>query len=457
MEFKGLKGSLSPDQISTQPEDLLKYGSDWLKQFKADPALVIFPKSTKDLQFIVNWAREHKHRLIPSGGRTGLSGGAVAFKKELVVSFDKMDRILEFNPLEGTVLVEAGLITQNLKTFAESKGFYFPLSFASEGSSQIGGNISTNAGGVHVLRFGTMRDRVLGLELVTGCGEILKLGRGLVKNMAGYDLKHLFIGSEGTLAFISKALLSLVPPPKNPQVFLMALNEMDHLLNIFQEFKKHIQPLAFEFFTDKALSYVLSHGHLNNPLSTKANFYLLMEIEEKDKDPSLNLFENLFEKGWLKEGLLSESQAQAQELWKLRENISESIAQFSPYKNDISVRPSKMMSFFKNLEQFLKHHYPQFESLVFGHLGDGNLHINILKPKNIKAEAFNKQCEKVSEDLFSLVKKYEGSISAEHGVGLLKKPYLHYSCSPEELKIMKSLKKLFDPDNVLNPGKIFDS
>lgn len=456
LELQDLKKILSSDQISEDPKDLLKYGNDWLKQWNGQASLVLFPKSSSELVHIVHWAKTHKHKLIPSGGRTGLSGGATAIQQEVVVSFDKMNQILDFNPYERTVHVEAGCITQDLQDFAKKQQLYFPISFASQGSSQIGGNIATNVGGVHVLRYGSMRQRVLGLEVVTGKGQILKLGRGLVKSALAYNLKDLFIGSEGTLGFITKATLSLISPPENPQVFLMALKKSEDMMTLFKEFKGKIQPLAFEFWTDEALSYVLSHGDIKFPLSQRGLFYVLMEIEGKDCEQSLSIFEQAFEKGTVIDGTLSQNQTQANELWRFRENISEAISSHQPYKNDISIRISKMTNFLKELDVLLKKHYPKFKQVIFGHLGDGNLHINILKPDQYTKEDFIKQCEEVNDVLFQLVCKYEGSISAEHGVGLLKKPYLHYSCSKEELVIMKNLKKIFDPDDILNPGKIFN-
>ena len=456
LKTEDLKKFLSSDQISSDPQDLIKYSQDWLKQWPAQAGLVLFPKSAEDLVPIIHWARNHKYKLVPSGGRTGLSGGAVATQKEIVISFDKMNCILEFRPWENSVHVEAGCITAHLQEFAKSQGLYFPISFASQGSSQIGGNIATNVGGVHVIRYGTMKHRVLGLEVVTGRGEILKLGRGLVKNAVGYHLKDLFIGSEGTLGFITQAILSLVPPPDSSQVFLMALEKLDHLLTVFKEFKKQVQVLAFEFFTDQALKHVLSHGNLKCPLEKHSPFYILIEIEEKDSKKSLKIFEKVFEKALIQDGTLSQGSTQAKALWSLRENISEAISSRSPYKNDISIRLSEMKNFLKELDQLLKKHYPEFENIVFGHLGDGNLHINILKPEAWKREDFIKQCEKLNKLLFALVRKHKGSISAEHGIGLLKKDYLPYSCSQEEITLMKGIKKLFDPDNILNPGKIFD-
>lgn len=451
------KLKLYPDQIVQDKEQLLEYGNDWLKQWSGFASLLLFPKSTKDVIHIVEWARDFKYQLIPSGGRTGLSGGATALKKEVVVSFDKMNKLIDFNPWDQFATVQAGFITQDLQNFAKDKGLCFPVSFASQGSSQIGGNIATNAGGVHVLKYGNIKNYVLGLEVVTGKGELLKLGRGLVKNAVGYSLKDLFIGSEGTLGFITQATMSLIPPPDKIQVFLLAVEKPQYLLDTYKEFKSKVSPLAFEFFTDNCLKYVLNHASLNFPLQDRSPFYLLIEIEERNAETALKLFEDFYEKSIIKNGVLSQNSSQAKEIWSLRENISEAISSYRPYKNDVSVRVSKMTDFYSLLSELLKKHYPDFEVLIFGHLGDGNLHINILKPQNWAYEDFTKECEKVNKILFDLVKEHEGSISAEHGVGLLKKDYLSYSCSKEEIYIMKKLKKIFDPDGVLNPGKIFDS
>lgn len=448
--------SLSPDQIlSKDKEKLTEYGTDWLKQWQGQASTVLFPKSKENLIGIVKWARTNKVALIPAGGRTGLSGGTVALKKEVIVSFDKMNRLIEFNPWDRTVTVEAGYITQNLQELAKSKGLFFPISFAAEGSSQIGGNIATNVGGVHVVRYGNIKNYVLGLEVVTGEGELLQLGKALVKNAVGYPIKDLFIGSEGTLGLIATATLSLVLAPKNPQVFLLAIEKQTHMLDIYKSFQEEINLLAFEFFNHQAMDYVLKHGG-NFPLSEKTPFYLLVEFEEKDSEKALKLFESFYENSWVKDGTLSQNSQQARDLWKLRENISEAISFKKPYKNDVSVRVSKMSAFLKDLDKLLMKHYPDFESVVFGHLGDGNLHINILKPDDMAKKDFIKACEKVNEILFKLISEYEGSISAEHGIGLLKKEYLNYSCSPQEISLMKKIKKSFDPDSILNPGKIFD-
>ena len=451
-----LQKILKQEQIKEDSASLSSYGNDWLKQWKGEAEFVLFPQTTQEVTQIVLWANKYGKKLIPSGGRTGLSGGATAVQKEVVVSFDKMSKILNFNPSEQTVEVEAGVVTQSLHDFAKKKGLCLPISFASQGSSQIGGNIATNVGGVHVLRYGSMRQRVLGLEVVTGKGDILNLGRGLVKNAVGYSLKDLFIGSEGTLGFITKAILKLLPPFEHPIVFLFSVEQQEHLIELFQMFQNKIHPLAFEFFTDQALNYVLEQDSILFPLEKRSSFYILMEIENSENTKALSVFEKALEEGKITEGTMSQNSEQAQNLWKLRENISESLSSHQPYKNDISVRISKISPFLDAMEQLFKKNYPDFKVVWFGHLGDGNLHINILKPVNWSKEDFIKECEKVNVLLFSLVKKFEGTISAEHGVGLLKKAYLSYSCSDEEISMMKGIKSVFDPNHILNPGKIFD-
>ncbi|MGI9549222.1 MAG: FAD-binding oxidoreductase [Bdellovibrionales bacterium] len=456
LDIENLKVFLKSDQIKQDKELLSVYGNDWLKQWDGKAGLVLFPKTTQEVVQIIHWAKKQKVKLIPSGGRTGLSGGSTALKKEVVVSFDKMNQISDFNSWEQTVCVEAGVITKTLQDYAREQNLYFPVSFASEGSSQIGGNIATNAGGVHVIRYGSMRQQVLGLEVVTGQGEVLQLGKGLIKNAAGYDLKNLFIGSEGTLGFITKAIIKLTTPPKQPQVFLLAVEKRKFLLEIFKNFKNNLQTLAFEVFSDEALKHVLSHNNLSFPMENRAPFYLLMEIEESEQEIALSIFEKEMEEGRIQDGILSQNSIQKNEIWSFRENISESISCYQPYKNDICVPISKMPNFLEDMEALLEKNYPDFEIIWFGHLGDGNLHINILKPEKMKKEDFVQKCEKVNDLLFSLVQKFKGTISAEHGIGLLKKSYLSYSCSEEEIKIMKSLKKVFDPESILNPGKIFD-
>lgn len=453
-----LKVFLPPTSILEEAEDKKTYGRDWTKHMTPNPSVILFPRSTQDLVDLVKWARTHKTALVPSGGRTGLSGAAFATQGEAVVSFEKMNRILGFDEYDMTVTCEAGVVTEALQNYAVQKGLYFPVDFASRGSSQIGGNIATNAGGIKVLRYGLMRSWVAGLEVVTGTGEVLKLGKSLVKNATGYDLRQLFIGSEGTLGFISQATLNLTKPPHEPLVFLFAVPELSAVMKVYHLYKKHLPLLAFEMFTDLALQTVIDHTGLQSPFANKHPYYLVVELEGLHSDileQAMALFEKGLEDGFISDGTLAQSPQQAREFWRFREDISEATSAYQPYKNDISVRISSVPAFLQEMDQLLKSNYPDFKVVWFGHIGDGNLHINILKPETLSPEQFLERCRKVDHLLFSAIDRYEGSISAEHGVGLTKKPYLHHSRSVAEIDYMKGIKRVFDPDSILNPGKIF--
>lgn len=448
------------DRILTDEESLKLYGQDWTKYYAPSPIAVVFPKTCEEVLSLVQWARKTKTPLVPSGGRTGLSGGAVAKNKEVVVSFEKMNRILETNPIERTITVEPGVITETLQNEVASRGFYFPIDFASRGSSQIGGNIATNAAGIKVIRYGVMRNWVAGLEVVTGSGEILHLNNALVKNASGYDLRHLIIGSEGTLGFITKATLKYTTSPKPLQVMLIGVNDLEAIMPIFEMFFEKCHLTAFELFTGKALKYVLqSNTSLKSPLESQPAFYLLIEFEtyqDADLEVALHTFETCVEKDWAIDGIMSQNPKQAKELWNFRENISESISPFSPYKNDVSVSISNVPAFMKSVDKVLSTEYPDIEVVWFGHIGDGNLHINILKPESLSKETFLEHCREVDSLLYTEIQSFKGSISAEHGVGLSKKSFLHFTRSSSEINIMKGIKSVFDPDGILNPGKIFD-
>ena len=450
---------LKADQIKTDAESLKFYGKDWTSYFDIKAQAIVFPETTTDVQKLVLWARQNKVALIPSGGRTGLSGAAVATKGEVVVSFERMNKVLDFNESDQVVRIQAGVVTKALQEFAKSKGLFYPVDFAASGSSHMGGNIATNAGGIKVVRYGLTRDWVAGLKVVTGTGEILELNRSLVKNATGFDFRHLFIGSEGTLGFVVEAEIRLTAPPPPLQVVVMGLSGLDAVMEVFAQFKKNCKLCAFEMFSEKALVKVMAATGLPRAFATETPFYVLAEVEagsESEQSKILEVFETCMEKGWVLDGALSQSESQAKNFWRLREDISESLAKYSPYKNDISVAISKVPAFMKDLDGILAKAYPTWEVVWFGHIGDGNLHINILRPDGMTRDDFVKECQKVDVLVFSAVQKQNGSISAEHGVGLTKKKFLHFSRAPAEIELMKGIKKLFDPDGIINPGKIFD-
>ncbi len=450
-----LKAFLSEDQMITKSNEMSSYGKDWLSLYTPHPLGVVFPKKTQDVVQLVKWAIHNKIALVPSGGRTGLSGGATALHQEVIVSFEKMNQLVEWNELEATFTVEAGFITSELQRMAKEKGYYFPISFAAEGSSHIGGNVATNAGGVHVIRYGMMRKWVRALEVVTGTGEVLNLGRHLIKDATGYNLLHLFIGSEGTLGFITKVTVEVTTLPKELNVFLLGVSSLKDVVEVYSQFKKDIPLHAFEMMTDLALNYVQETG-VQFPLSNRSAYYVLMKIPEEHQEKAFSLFEDLMNQGKIEDGTVSQSFEQAQQIWSLRENITESLTPYKPYKNDVAVRISHLPDFLSQVDELLKKEYPDYKVVWFGHVGDGNLHINILKPETLSESEFIKNCERVNTLLFSKIKEFKGSISAEHGVGLLKKNHLHYSRSEAEIRYMKQIKNIFDPHHIINPGKIID-
>ncbi len=449
----------SADQIRTDEESRKFYGKDWTTYFDIKASAVVFPTSAEQVASLVKWARKNKISLIPSGGRTGLSGAACALNGEIVVSFERMNKIKDFNPVDQTVVCEAGVITESLQKYAHEKGLLYPVDFGARGSSHIAGNIATNAGGIKVVRYGMTREWVAGLKVVTGTGDILELNNGLVKNATGYDLRHLFIGSEGTLGFVIEATMRLAPAPPPLQVLVLAVQDLASLMKIFAEFKNRTALTAFEMFADNALKHVLAGTGLPRPFETVASFYVVAEIEKRspaDEEQILAVFENCVDKGWVLDGALAQSETQAKTFWRYREDISENLAKFSPYKNDISVAISKVPDFMADLDAILGKAYPNWEVVWFGHIGDGNLHINILRPPQLTKEEFVQECRKVDPLVFQAVHRQKGSISAEHGVGLTKKSFLTMTRSPVEIGLMKSIKKAFDPDQIINPGKIFD-
>ncbi|MGE0527191.1 MAG: FAD-binding oxidoreductase [Bdellovibrionales bacterium] len=457
LDLAALSSIFDASRVLTDAGSLKEYGRDWTKYLEPHPSAVVFPKTTEEVVAMVAWARQNKVGLVPSGGRTGLSGGAVALNGEVVVSFEKMNRILDYDPYDQAVTVESGVITETIQEFAAEKGLYYPVDFASRGSSQIGGNVATNAGGIKVMRYGLTRQWVAGLEIVTGSGEVLQLNNGLVKNATGLDLRHLLIGSEGVLGLITKVTLNLTRPPTAPELFLFGLSDLAAVMKIYHAFKSELPVLAFEMFTDIALRYVLKHHtDLKTPLSERTPYYVLVEIEGTTDavDRAMDLFESGVEQGWIADGIQAQSPQQARELWRLREDISEATAPYMPYKNDISVRISRVPEFLREMDGILKSHYPDFEAVWFGHIGDGNLHINILKPTEMPVESFLNECKRVDTILFQMIEKFKGSISAEHGVGLTKKPYLTRTRSEAEIRLMREIKRAFDPDGIINPGKV---
>ncbi len=445
-------------RLKTDAADLEHYGRDWTRRWTPAPLAIALPASVEEVQALLRWCSAQGVAVVPSGGRTGLSGGAVAAHGELVLSLERMNKPLAFNAVDRTLTVQAGMALEAVHNAALEHGLIYPVDFAARGSCSIGGNIATNAGGIRVIRYGNTREWIAGLKVVTVNGELLELNKGLIKNSSGYDFRQLLIASEGTLGVIVEATLKLTDPPPASNVMLLALPSFEVLMEVFAAFRERLQLQAFEFFTDRALEHVLAHG-AQAPFAEVHPFYVVTEFaagDDAQEAAAMAAFEACMEQGWVSDGVVSQSDAQAAQLWRLREGITEAVARYKPYKNDVSVRISSMPAFLAQTQALIGEAYPQFDVVWFGHIGDGNLHINVLKPDGTADAEFLQQCEHVTKLLAQVLKDFDGSISAEHGIGLVKKGYLDSTRGPAEIALMKAVKRTFDPQGLLNPGKVFD-
>ncbi len=434
-----------------------EYGTDRTRVHTPAPSAVVFPRSTREVSEILAICTRREIAVVPSGGRTGLAGGAVARNGELVLSLEKMRSIGAVDPVGMTVRVQAGAITEAVHEAAAAHDLIWPVDFASKGSSQVGGNIATNAGGVKVIRYGLTRNWVLGLTVVKASGEVLDLDGALEKNNTGIDLRQLFIGSEGTLGVITEATLKLAPAPGRLDVFFFALDSLAAILRLFQAARRGPFVLsAFEMLTDRCLARLERHRGLRSPLDEDAGYYVLLEVEAPDRDALEDWLGSVVEDELVLDGTLAADRRQARALWELREDISESLAMTgTPHKNDVALPVASLPAFCEQLEEVFEDRYPGWEICLFGHIGDGNLHINVMKPDAMDRRTFLESVHGADEAVFGLVRAHHGSISAEHGIGLLKRAWLGYTRSPAEIELMRAMKRLLDPKGILNPGKVF--
>ncbi|HEY4120941.1 MAG TPA: FAD-binding oxidoreductase [Byssovorax sp.] len=456
--FARIAREFPADFLTREPDDLAEYGGDWTKVHARAPSAIALPRTTDEVSRLLALCDAARVGVVPSGGRTGLAGGAVAAHGEVVLSLARMRRMDPVDELGATVRVQAGAVTEAVHQHAAPHGLTWPVDFASKGSSQVGGNIATNAGGVKVIRYGLTRNWVLGLQVVLASGAVLELNGALEKNNTGADLRQLFIGSEGTLGVVTEATLKLTRLPEKLDVMLLAVPDLAGVLALFRDARRApFTLMAYEFFTDKCLARVTRHRKIASPFSEPATHYVLIELERADEAELEAWTTSLFERGLAIDGTLAQHASQAAQLWALREGISESLAATGlPHKNDIALPIAALEAFCAELEGVFQARYPGWEICLFGHIGDGNLHVNVMKPDDLDKAAFLAKTTEADHAMFTLVKKHGGSISAEHGVGLLKKPYLSYSRSPEELALLRAIKRALDPNGTLNPGKILD-
>ena len=457
---------VGPQGLITEPRDLEPYVVDWRGVYHGAAPAAVRPANTAEVAAVVKICAESGTPIVPQGGNTGMCCASVphATGREIVLSLGRMNRILDVDALNNTIAVEAGCILANIQQAAVAVDRLFPLSLGAEGSCQIGGNLSTNAGGVNVLRYGNTRDLVLGLEVVLPDGSVWNGMRSLRKDNTGYDLKHLFVGAEGTLGIITAAVLKLFPRPRTTVTAWAAVPSPDAALELLALLRERCgdRISAFEILSRNCLELVLRHiPGARDPLVTPHQWYVLAELADaQESDAPRAEMEHVLsaalEQGLVLDVAIGENQAQAQGMWRLRETIPDA-ARKEPgmlYRHDIAVAVSRVPAFIAEARIALENAFPGVEIICFGHLGDGNLHYNAFVPGRSRADPAARDAHDVTQVVYDIVQHYQGSFSAEHGVGLAKLEEMKRYKSDVELGLMHTLKRTLDPQNIMNPGKV---
>jgi FAD/FMN-containing dehydrogenase len=461
----GCRAIVGASHVLTGSADTAPYLTDWRGRFTGRARAVVAPGSTFEVAALVRLCAQHRVPLVPQGGRTGLVLGSVpdASGTAIVLSLRRMNRVRAIDPFNRTMTVDAGCVLHDVQQAAQAQGMLFPLSLAAEGSCTIGGNLATNAGGTGVLRYGNTRELCLGLEVVTPEGEIWDGLRGLRKDNTGYDLRDLYIGAEGTLGIITGAVLKLFPQPKAAITALVGLCSPDDALELLKLAESRCGPTltGYELMSDVCLRLVAAHfPSLPRPFPGRYPQYALLELSSHESEQhGVGLLEGAIERaleaGIVQDAVVATSIAQSHGLWAIREHIP--LAQAAAGKNikhDISVPISRIAEFIETTDALLDAVYPGVQVVCFGHLGDGNLHYNIAPPEGVPHDEFLAEQEAINRIVHDSVAGFGGSISAEHGVGALKRDELPRYKSEVELKLMRTLKAALDPLGIMNPGKI---
>ena len=452
--------------ILTADQDKAPYLTDWRKRYTGKALAVILPKTAQEVAKIVQLCAANQIAVVPQGGHTGFCGGATPDDsgKQIVLNLKRMNTIREIDVANQTITLEAGCILQAVQEKAAEQDFLFPLSLGAEGSCMIGGNLATNAGGTNVLRYGNTRDLCLGLEVVTAQGEIWNGLKGLRKDNTGYDLRDLFIGSEGTLGIITAAVMKLYPLPISQWTTLVSANSVASTIALLNLFQKRATSLltGFEMMTQESLALNEKHfPQMANPLKGNPPYTVLIELSDHESEAHVRqlletILEEAFEAGLITDAVIANSLAQANTFWQMREHITLAQAQEGAnLKHDITIPLSALESFIQETDTLMRLKYPGVRIINFGHLGDGNLHYNIAPPLGVDPKAFNLANEKpIHELIYAQVERCQGSISAEHGVGQLKLDGLRAHKGEVAHDLMKTLKRALDPQNILNPHKV---
>jgi FAD/FMN-containing dehydrogenase len=460
-----LDAAVGSDQVLTAAPDLAPYVTDWRGRYHGRAMAVVRPGDTEQVSSVVRACADLGVPMVPQGGNTGQCGGATPDERgnAIVLSLSRMNRVRAIDPANATLTAEAGVPLALVQDAAAKEGLMFPLSLAAEGSCTIGGNLSTNAGGHAVLRFGNARDLVLGIEVVLADGRIWNGLRALRKDNTGYDLKHLFIGAEGTLGIITAAVLKLYPAPRGQGTALAAVTDVATAIRLLSNLKQELGDRITGFELMSACSLALSrkyHPALPDPCPGSP-WYTLIQVDDNapDSDVSAQLeraLQGALESAIVTDATIAQSSDQARALWALRENIAEAQRRDGPnIKHDISVPVSAMAHFLDDAARELEAALPGLRFVTFGHLGDGNLHYNLAAPEGIEPESFLANTALVNRIVYDLVAAHGGSVSAEHGIGKqMREELLRYKCMVE-VDLMRAVKSALDPAGLFNPGKIF--
>src|SRR5216683_656948 len=454
-----IKAIVGPKGWTTDPHDIEPHLTEPRGLYHGATPMVVRPASTEEVAAVVKLCAAARLPIVPQGGNTGLVGAQVPWEdgKSIVLSLARMNRVRAVDPLNYTITVEAGIILADVQKAAEDADRLFPLSLGAEGSCRIGGNLSTNAGGVAVLRYGNARDLALGLEVVLSDGRVWDGLRGLRKDNTGYDLKQLFIGGEGTLGIITAATVKLFPKPREVETAFLGLTRVEDVMGLFGGARAATadQLTAFELIPRAALDLALAHvAGTVDPLAASHPWYVLLEMSSSQTESGIRgllerLLEAALDEDLVADGVIAESGTQAKELWHIREAIVEAQNYSGSIKHDVSVPVSRVAEFIIRATAGVTERLPGIRPMAFGHVGDGNIHFNLTQPERADTEAYLARWQEFNDIVHGVVRELEGSISAEHGVGRLKRDEITHHKSPVEIELMRRLKRAFDPANIM--------
>lgn len=460
-----LAAAMPADTLLTDADAMERYSRDWSGDHYGRPLAVARPRSTDELSQLMKYCHEQQIHVVPQGGLTGLVGGAVPSYPggEVVVSLERMNKVRSVNPIDFAMVVEAGCILEDAKRHAEAADCILPITFGAQGTCRIGGNVSTNAGGFNVLRYGMTRDLVLGLEVVLADGRIWNGLRTLRKDNRGYDLKQLFIGSEGTLGIVTAVALKVFPKPEQVETALVGLESVEAAMQLYARARRQCSDLltAFELILRRGIEIAInSRDDLPDPLSEAYPVYVLIEASAAGRVDLRALLEGFLADAsdLVLDGVIASSKAQSERLWLLREMMVEAQGRGGRYlRTDVSVPISSLAAFVSDTLDALAQKNPEAIAVTYGHVGDGNIHLNIVPPVGMPADRFDELFHATEEVIFDVVDKHGGSISAEHGIGRVKQAAFLKRADPLTLELSRRIKDAFDPKHLLSEGRILAS